>query len=535
MRLGIDFGTTSIVAAVVDRGNYPVVTFEGPGGYAPEQFPSLVALEDSSLLYGWEAWKAQENKRATVVRSVKRFLQEAGPDTSVDIAGRRFSMLDLIGGLAQALHTALEEESSLEVHQGEPLEVMLGVPASANANQRFLTVEAFERADFNVLGVLNEPSAASIEFVHAARNRTGLPGHILIYDLGGGTFDASLVEVEEQAHRVLASEGIASLGGDDFDDVLAEVALEMSGINSLEHDSLSPADVFWLHEECRQKKESVHPNTKVIGIDLDMVLPGWEPVFVPVAEFYRRCQPLIDRTLRSVAHLLSQYESEVDAVYVTGGGSELPLVARALHAAFGDCIRRSGYAHSATAIGLAIQADADSDRWLTDKMTRNFGVWREAEQGHRVIFDALLPKGTELPAVGQSPFQVIREYQPAHNIGHFRYLECGDLQDGCEPAGDITLWDEILFPFDPALVGSDCSAIPIRRCENACEQVIRESYSCDSNGGITVNIANISAGYDRSYRLGRWAGRTNPIVLGRRYSSLKATQGSTRAARQAGP
>ncbi len=516
MRLGIDFGSTSIVAAAVDRGNYPVVTFDGPDGYAPERFPSLVAISEAGVLYGWDAWKAQYDRRATVVRSIKRFLQQAGPDTEVDIAGRRFSMLELVGGLVLALRAALEGESCLAVRKGELLEVMLGVPASANANQRFLTVEAFRRAGFRVLGILNEPSAASVEFGNETRNRCGRPRRILIYDLGGGTFDASLVEIDQDAHRVLATEGIATLGGDDFDDILAETALELTGITSAEHDSLSPADVFWLHEECRQKKESMGAAAKTIGVDLGAVLPGWETVFVPVDEFYRRCQPLIDRTMRAVAHLLADDGRGIDSVYVTGGGSELPLVMRALRAAYGDCMRRSGCARSATAIGLAIQAGASSRHRLAEKMTRNFGVWREAEQGHRIIFDALLPKGTELPMMGQDPFQVAREYQPAHNIGHFRYLECSELVDGDQPGGDICLWDEILFPFDPSLVQADLSGIPVRRYESAGEQLIRESYSCDESGCLTVRIASLTGGYERSFQLGRWSGQKRPIALGKR-------------------
>src|SRR5207344_2452415 len=95
----------------------------------------------------------------------------------------------------------------------EALEVMLGVPANANSNQRFLTVEAFRLAGFSVLGVLNEPSAAAIEFGH----RQHIVGRIVVYDLGGGTFDVSLVELGTGEHAVLASEGISTLGGDDFD------------------------------------------------------------------------------------------------------------------------------------------------------------------------------------------------------------------------------------------------------------------------------------------------------------------------------
>ncbi len=105
---------------------------------------------------------------------------------------------------------------------------MLGVPANSHSNQRFLTVEPFQRAGFSVLGLLNEPSAASIEYGH--RNRTAQASeHVLVYDLGGGTFDASLVDIEDRTHTVIASEGVPYLGGDDFDIVLGDLALAEAG------------------------------------------------------------------------------------------------------------------------------------------------------------------------------------------------------------------------------------------------------------------------------------------------------------------
>ena len=132
----------------------------------------------------------------------------------------------------------------------EKLEAMLGVPANANSNQRFLTAEMFRMAGFDVMGLLNEPSAASIEFGH----KNSAAGLLLVYDFGGGTFDASLVEMGDRTHRVLASEGIPTLGGDDFDHALAEMA-----ISEDQNDTLTQAELFRLHEECRVKKEAIHP------------------------------------------------------------------------------------------------------------------------------------------------------------------------------------------------------------------------------------------------------------------------------------
>src|SRR6266852_4529788 len=216
MKLGIDFGTTRIVVAAVDRGNYPLVAFE-TADTAFEWFPPLVAVRGSKFRFGWDAWNAQAEPGWAIIRSLKRYLENAGPETCVAAGGTLVPLADLLRGLISALRQALLARFG----ENEPLEAMLGVPANANSNQRFLTVDAFRRAGFSVLGLLNEPSAASIEFCH----RQSFTGRLLVYDLGGGTFDVSLVEHDAGLHTVLASEGLSTLGGDDFDLLLAELAV----------------------------------------------------------------------------------------------------------------------------------------------------------------------------------------------------------------------------------------------------------------------------------------------------------------------
>ena len=544
MRLGVDFGTTRIVVACVDRGNYPVVVFDAPDMTAREWFPPLAAIQGQRHRYGWEAWAAQEEPGWTIVRSLKRALQGAGPETRVQIADEALPMQQLLCELVSALRFNLLEHSSLPAVEPEPLEVMLGVPANANSNQRFLTAEAFRQAGFQVLGLLNEPSAASIEFGH--RNRTARQTRektrILVYDLGGGTFDASLVELDERAHVVIASEGIATLGGDDFDEILAELALDAAGVSLAERDGLSQAELFRLYEECREKKESLHPNTRHIGIDLGTVRSGWPQVSLPANDLYERCRPLVEETLHASENLLAAHayatlprvaggsqaagqepEQRLEALYVTGGGSELPIVSRMLREVFGRRVRRSAYARSATAIGLAIQADAQAGYFLRDQFTRYFGVWREAEAGRTVIFDPLFSKGTALPNPSDPPLVSSRRYFPVHNIGHFRYLECSHLAEDGRPSGDITIWDDIRFPFDPSLRdGPDLSSVPVRHLDRAAQREVEENYSCDASGTVTVTVANLAEGYSRRYRLGRWAAAHTPVAPGRKKKSASS-------------
>ena len=509
MKLGIDFGTTRIVAAAADRGNYPLIAFESPDGQAREWFPPLVALRRNERRFGWAAWAVQNEADWTVLRSLKRLLKSAGPTTQVELAGCDVPVIELATELLSAFRQQLRQASTMSTDRAEPIEVMIGVPANANSNQRFLTAEAFRAAGFQVLGMLNEPSAASVEFGHRERTqRKGQPRRLLVYDLGGGTFDASLVEMEDDTHTVIASAGLAELGGDDFDEILANLALETAG-RTLERESLTDAGVFHLLEECRERKEALNPNTRRIVVDLERVHEGWGEVSIGVAPYYERCRPLTERTAEVVKDMLAAYpDRSIDTLYVTGGGSELPAVARVLKESFGRAVQRSAYMRSATAIGLAISADASSGYVLRDRFARHFGVWRESDHGRAVTFDVLFPRGLELPRRGAPPLRVVRSYRPAHNIGHFRYVEAARIGEDGQPSGDLTIWDDIQFPFDPALrTAGDLTLVDVSRNGEGAGCEVEEEYCCDSSGIVKVTIHNRSTAYRREYTLGRWSGQ----------------------------
>src|SRR5260370_18831117 len=232
---------------------------------------------------------------------------------------------------------------------------------------------------------------------------------------------------------------------------------------------LSQSEEFRLLEECRVKKEALHPNTRKIVLDLDIVREGLGAVTIGAGDYYERCRPLLDETLDVVDDLLTVRGSgEVEALYVTGGGSELPIVGRVLREKFGKRVRRSLHARSATAIGLAIQADEQAGYVLSEKFTRYFGVWREGDSGRRVTFDPLFSKGTTLPHTGDQPLEIRKRNMPVPNIRPFRFLQCSHLSEDGQPAGDVTVWDEILFPFDPAV--QDAGGVPVVHSPAAMEQ-----------------------------------------------------------------
>ena len=524
MRLGIDFGTTRIVVAAADRGNFPVLQFEAPDGTIRDWYPPLVAARGDRRRYGWDAWELQAEPGWTVVRSLKRVLANAGPQTEIQLGDSAAPLRVVLGELTAHLRRAILRHSNLP-RDSEALEVQLGVPANANTNQRFLTAEAFRWGGFEVLGLLNEPSAASLEYSHNNPSR-GRERFLLVYDFGGGTFDASLVAVAGAEHRVVSAEGVSALGGDDFDNILAEMALDAAGLGEARRDALDQSEWFRLREEARQRKEAIKPSSRRVAFELDLVREGMGTVTVPVAAFYEQASELVGKTLQAVDVALegNGFSREgvredgvrLKTVYVAGGCSELPLVPRALRERFGRRVKRSAHGRSSTAIGLAIQAGATHGYTLRDQFTRHFGVYREAEGGAVVTFDPLFARGTRLPGSQEGSLRVERSYSPTHNIGHFRYLECSRMDDG-KPAGDVTLWDEILFPFEPELAGSeDLTGRPVVYSPAACEQSVEEIYSCDAAGRLAVRIVNLGQGYDRTYRLGRWASSARKIVPGRR-------------------
>jgi molecular chaperone DnaK (HSP70) len=509
MRIGIDFGTTRIVVAGADRGNYPLVNFEAPDGRVRDWYPSLLAVSKEKRAYGWEALEQQGKPGWTVVRSLKRKLKNAGPCSTIDIAGQRLNVSLLMTEMMTALRRDLMEKSTLGAGKYDRLQIMLGVPANANSNQRFLAQEAARGAGFEVLGLLNEPSAAAVEFAfrNSGDRKNRVKGGLLVYDLGGGTFDVSLVALGEAERSVIASDGVPDLGGDDFDEILAVLALAEAGKPAQTEESLTGAEWYLLFDECREKKESLNSNSRKITIDLERVRKDWKEVSISVDAFYERCRPLVEASRRVVEALLAAHpDHAIDTLYLTGGGSELPPVARVLRETFGRRVQRSAYMRSATAIGLAIRAEGHENRPLRDQFTKNFGVWREADDGRNVVFDVIFPRGAKLPSRGEEPLRMLRSYRPAHNIGYFRYLECVHLGANNQPEGEISNWDEIRVAFDPSLRDSaDLTDQPVRPYAPPQELVIEEEYTCDANGDVEVKIRDKITQHANEYRLGRWS------------------------------
>jgi molecular chaperone DnaK (HSP70) len=254
MRVGIDFGTTHTVAAVVDRGNYPIVSFDGV-----DAWPSIIAANAAGeLRFGLDAAAVRREPGWAVLRSFKRLLNDAGPRTSVALGGRNYLLADLLTGFLAQLESDLHHRSNADFAPDESVETAISVPANASSAQRFLTLDAFTAAGFRVVALLNKPSAAGFEYAHRYRATiTAKREYVLVYDLGGGTFDASLLKMTGRLNEVIASEGIQRLCGDDFDAAILKLVRQGSGLGRVDATTLD-----LLREECAVRKEAVGPQTR---------------------------------------------------------------------------------------------------------------------------------------------------------------------------------------------------------------------------------------------------------------------------------
>jgi molecular chaperone DnaK (HSP70) len=188
MRLGIDFGTTRTVVAAAIDGRYPVAAFESGTGYC-DYIPGIAARRGEELTLGWDAELGADLGGA--LRSIKRAVSRVSPDEPLGALGS-VSALELTTRYLEELKQRIYEGSNLDVAPDEPLEAMVAVPANASTRQRYLTLDAFRRAGFKVLGMVNEPTAAAIEFAHRNLGSIGKRSpkrYVVVYDLGGGTFD----------------------------------------------------------------------------------------------------------------------------------------------------------------------------------------------------------------------------------------------------------------------------------------------------------------------------------------------------------
>ncbi|MEI7880123.1 MAG: Hsp70 family protein [bacterium] len=512
--LGIDYGTTNTVVVCADRGRYPLVphvTDTAIGRVAREVFPSLFVYDTTtgSLRFGAEAERSLAepgaSQRYIPIRSFKRFFRNY-------VDGMRIATESIPGGLdmresfqqfTRAIYASVR--SSGIVGLGEPLEAVLTWPANANGAQRHLTRSAFKEAGFTVISTLNEPSAAAIELadrmVHGNRAKARQTKMtVAVFDLGGGTFDASVVRINATDYTVLASAGIENLGGDDFDAVLAELFCEKLKI---EITSLSTFHrTMLLMHACREKERLSAGQSRTLTLDPEEIGLSGALVKVTAAAYEKQLTELIEPAVAKLDEVIkSAGNDELETIYLVGGSSRLPLVSKLIARRFPKVkLFSTDKPFSATSMGAAIQS-VETMR-VHEVFARHFGVIRLADHGTREIFVPVFHAGLRLPARGEAPISTEVRYQPCHNIGRFRYLECTAVDAQGKPEAGLRAWSEILFPYDHTrAINETLTPEQIHQRNDLAGEAV-ETYTCDSDGIITVQMKRAD-GQSRTFEVFR--------------------------------
>lgn len=529
-RLGIDFGTTHTVAVVHDRGVFSVVLHRvdtGAGSIVQEVFPSAILIENN---FGREPGPTGSDQRFFGLEADRRFGQHGpvpgslflpsvkrelrnyaeGHKVGMDDFSGRHDLAELLTGFLKSLADSIR--ASGMVQPDEPMETVITWPANANGAQRHITRQCFQAAGFEVLATLNEPTASAIELADCLTAGRGdrqphAPSAVAVFDLGGGTFDASVVWIEGDDFHVLTSAGIEDLGGDDFDRLLLEMFLEKL---KLSPDAVLPLTRHALLRQARAQKETIAGGVvKTLFMNpADFGIQGL-PISIPVQAYYDRLRPMLAPAvgmLESVIDKAADREPRIQVdegltIYLVGGSSRLPLVAQMVSKAFPRCrVVQTDKPFTSVAMGAAVCA-MDRVRYR-DIFARHFGLLRLRDHGRAEVFDVVFPAGTPIPRKGEPPLERTSWYHPHHNIGHLRYLECTSIGPNGLPDGNVRAWSDVLFPYDPSVpLVIQPSPEQIVGTEQFAAMTVCEVYRCDADGVITVELCRPATDEIRTHEI----------------------------------
>ena len=316
--IGIDLGTTNSCVAVIEGGK-PVVI---PNAEGQRTTPSVVAFTNNGeRLVGAPAKRQAVTNARRTVSSIKR---KMGEDTRVTIDGRQYSPQEISAQILQKL------KSDAEAYLGEPVtEAVITVPAYFNDAQRQATKDAGRIAGLNVRRIINEPTAAALAY----GLDNGRTQKVMVYDLGGGTFDVSLIQIGDGVVQVLATCGDNHLGGDDFDDRVADWLLkQFSGQYGIDLSGDMVA-MQRIREEAEKAKKELS-SARSTDINLPFITTGPQgPLHLQVtltrAEFDAMTADLVERTALPVKNALGDAglaANDLDQVLLVGGSTRIPAV-----------------------------------------------------------------------------------------------------------------------------------------------------------------------------------------------------------------